>query len=247
MKRSLIAAGTAICLALCCGPAGADLINGGFESGMTGWTAQYAQDGSNGGYSYELGASTAYHFSGAKSLWGKAYVVGDYSDWSQTDWADTYAWSAMQDLRNLKYVQLYLRGFDSDATHLGWGWGQEIYLVISDGTNSASACLIENHQQTFGSMYDSGAYTTVTGNDGQSWLCFQVPNNATFFGSGITSVNHSSAKVGIMWEAVNWNSSPETLWAGAYVDDVSLVPVPEPATLTLLALGSLALLRRRKK
>ena len=221
------------------------LTNGGFESGMTGWTSQYTQDGSNSGYSNQLYTTSAYHFSGQNSLYGYAYVVGDSSYWAEDDWSRTYAWSAPQDLRQLIHIQLYLAGFSSNTTHFSWGYGQEVWLVLSDGTHSAQALLIDNHEPDFGSLVDRGLYSTAVGNDGRTWYRYQVEPTTTYFG-GISSVDLSNARVGVMWEALSWHSSPQTLWAGAYVDDISLKMIPEPLTAVGFLLGGTLLALRRR-
>jgi hypothetical protein len=226
----------------------AAITNGGFESGMTGWTAEYANDGSNYGYNYELSVTDSYHYSGDSALWGKSYIVGDYSYWAEDDWARTYVWSDSQDLSSVTSIQLHLTDFQSnpDSYNFGWGWGQEVFLMLDDGTNQTSVLLAENHQHPYGtSLIEAGEYTISTGGDGRDWYDFDVPLDASYFG-GLSGLDLTSAKVGIYWEAINWNSSSQTLWAGAAVDDIQLVYTPEPATMSLLGLGAFSLIRRKR-
>lgn len=225
--------------------ASAAITNGGFESGslIPGWTADYTNDGSNYGYDNQAYVTNDYHYSGDYALWGYSYIVGDYSGYSdaESDWARTYVWSDSQNLSNVASVQLHLTDFQSNpySSDYGWGWGQDVFLMLDDGTNRASVLLVENHEQTYISLFDAGKYTTSTGGDGRTWYGFDVPL------SSFSGINLSNAKVGICWEAISWNSSPLTLWTGAAVDDIQLVP--EPATVALLGLGALSLLRSRKR
>ncbi|MCX5653821.1 MAG: PEP-CTERM sorting domain-containing protein [Planctomycetota bacterium] len=223
-------------------------INGGFESGLTGWTQVNENDGSNWGYSNDLYTTTDYHYSGTSALWGKATIVGDYQaggspypwDAPGRDWSHTHIWSGLTNLTNVTSIQLYLTDFQSSSIHSGWGWGQEVFLALSDGTYTAQALLVENHEPT----YTPQPHTTSVGSDGRTWFGFDIALTTANFGSDLNSLNKSSAKVGVYWEADSWEYVSQTLWAGAAVDDIQLTP--EPATISLLVFGGIFLLRRKK-
>jgi hypothetical protein len=209
----------------------------------------YTNDGSNLGYTNQAYVTGQYHYSGDYALWGYADITGtDYHP--AYDWSRTYVWSDYQDLSSVTSIKLYLTNFISSSSHSNWGWGQEVFLMLDDGTNQASALLIDNHEETYTSLVDRGLYTDSTGGDGNIWHGFDAPlsTDANYFGAGFSSLNLSNAKVGICWEAISWNGANYTfgpLWAGAAVDDIQLV-VPEPATICLLGLGGLLLSRNRK-
>jgi hypothetical protein len=224
------------------------LTNGGFESGSLapGWISEYTNDGSNNGFSNQAYVTDDYYYSGDYALWGDASIAGDYSYWAEDDWSHTFVWSDYQNLSSVTSIKLYLTNFISNYSHASWGWGQEVYLMLDDGTNQAAALLIDNHEETYISLVDLGLCTTSEGSDGRDWYGFDVPlsTDPNYFGAGFSNLTLSNAKVGIYWEARSWFDSPQTLWAGAAVDDIQLVP--EPATMCLLGLGALSLIRRKR-
>jgi hypothetical protein len=250
MKKLIVTCLIMAALAVLSNIASANINNGGFESGdLTGWTPDYTNDGSNWGSSYELSVTNSYYHSGQNALWGYAYIVGDISYWEEDDWEHTYVWSESQDLSNVASIKLYLTAFQSNPDPFGWGFGQDVYLMLDDGPNSVSVLLIDNHQYPYTSLFDAGHYTTSVGSDDGTWYGFDVPlsTDPNYFGAEFSSLDLSNAKVGIRWEARNWyDTSSQTLWVGAAVDDIELVYIPEPATICLLGLGALSLIRRKK-
>jgi len=244
----------ALALMMLAQPALAGLVNGGFETGnLTGWTSEYYHN-VGGGFANELEVKNTYHYTGSYALWGKAYVLGDGISYPDDDRTYTYAWSGYQNLTGAVSVSLYLTDFQTNPSPaFGWGYGQEIYLVISDGTKATARALIDNHENPWGSLFDAGRYTASTGSDGRTWYRFQLNmNDADFPGTGdhaelnakLSELNLASAKVGVLWEALNWAGAQE-LWAGGAVDDVDVTLVPEPAALALTLLGLPLVLRRR--
>lgn len=214
-------------------------LNGGFESGMAGWTTGYVNDGSNWGATGNALVTDDYYYSGQNALWGAVQIVGDNSYWWEEDWSRAYVWSETTNLTNTTSIQLYLTDFQSNQVHQSWGWGQEIFLVLTDGTTTVSALLVENHEPGYATPQPS---VPSIGADGRIWSGFDIALTSQNFGTSITNLNLASAQYGIMWEAINWNSSSQTLYANCAIDDIALVP--EPASLALLTVGALVLRRR---
>jgi hypothetical protein len=185
-------------------------------------------------------------------LWGKTTIIGDNGnprdpgdpwDGSGRDWSRINAWCDPSDLAGVTSIKLSLTDLQSNANHYGWGWGQEVFLVLSDGTNTAQALLVENHEQPYATPQP---YTTSVGSDGRTWFDFDISLTPGNF-PGLAGINKSSTMVGVCWEAESWHSSSQTLWTGCAVDDIQLVP--EPSTLILLLTSGtlvLFLLHRRK-
>lgn len=101
----------------------------------------------------------------------------------------------------------------------------------------------------------SGATTNNAGNINLGWLNNTGENgNSTW--ENITGVNVASGLSAGSYEAEVWFNAVETTGAGAtvwdsntsqnYAADFQVAAVPEPATMSLLGLGALAMVLRRK-
>lgn len=251
LKCALVKSALVLCGLVVSSSAWAGIVNGGFESGLTGWTVQTSDDGSNNGWSGSATVVNDYYYSGGSSLRGSASVNGDYSYWAEDDWSRTYAWSDSANLNGSTSIKFYLTDFQSNPPADSWGWGQEIYLLLNDGVHQAGVMVIQNHEPTYTSLFDLGLYTPSTGDDGRTWYCFDVPLNADAanFGSAFGNLDLANTKIGFEWEALSWFSQPQTMLASAVIDDVSLQPVPEPSGLLALAggIGCLAPILRRRR
>ena len=76
---------------------------------------------------------------------------------------------------------------------------------------------------------------------GTTWAHLDSAKIYSFAGTGITSIRMDidfSNAYGVYGEAGNVNS--------VMIDDIVMTPTPEPATLSLLALGGLVVLRRQR-
>jgi hypothetical protein len=253
LKCALVKCALVLCGLVVYSSAWAGIANGGFESGLTGWTVQ-TTNGSNWGWGGDATVVNNYYYSGGSSLYGFASVNGDDTRFFPTedrDWSRTYAWSDSANLNGSTSVKFYLTDFQSNPPAGGWGWGQEIFLLLNDGVHEAGVLVIDNHEPTYTSLFDLGLYTPSTGDDGRTWYCFDVPLNADAanFGSAFGNLNLANTKIGFEWEADSWYDYPQNLLASAVIDDVSLQPVPEPSGLLALAggIGCLAPILRRRR
>lgn len=236
----------AACPSVCLGEAiVSDPLNGGFEQGLSGWTSTCNDDGTNWGYRNEFGLTSDYHHSGDSALWGKTTIVGDNGNpkdpgtpWegSGRDWSCIDAWSDPSDVTDVVSIQLSLTDFQFNPNHFGWGYGQQVWLTLSDGVNTLRALLLENHEQPYSIPQP---YSTSVGSDGRTWRDYDVDLTEENF-PGLGGINKMSTMVGICWEADSWYSTSQTLWSGAAVDDIRLIQnssTPEPGTAIFLSVG----------
>jgi len=196
------------------------LINGGFETGdMTGWTSVYENPENNLCY-------VASH-----SFYSGGYALQAVASAGANDWTRTYAWSDFQDMSSATAITLQLTDVSFNDSNDYQGWGQEISLMLNDGTNQSSVLLAYNSQPPYGPSHE---YTLSIGSDGKTWQGFDV---ALGDFNVITGFNLSNAKVGIRWETVSWDNAPiGGLWASSAVDDVRIIPEPPSKTITIFGL-----------
>lgn len=222
-----------------------DIANGGFENGLTGWTSQYEEDGSNWGNSYVFYTTANPRRSGAKALFAGVGLASD-QDGSNDDWARLYAWSDPLDLTYAASIRLHLGNIGLNPDHNPWGYGQAIYLVLTDGSSRVRCALADVYEEPFPSLFDSGDYTTSTGDDGLTWYGFDVELNASRFGPELSTLSLSSARIGFEWECIVRHDVHEKLWSQSGVDDVSVAYVPEPGSMAALAVGATGFLIKKR-
>lgn len=168
------------------------------------------------------------------------------------------------------YAQVVNGGFEANATGLPTGWtgtqGSFSQVNQSWGTPPAFA-----HSGT--NWYGMGATTAATQTDlsqtlatvvGQQYLVsfWAYENDTTptgflqvfFNGVGVRSSNTGYSNVYTQYSNIITATSTSTIlnfqgWeatSAMVIDDISVTPVPEPASMAALGLGALALIRRRK-
>ena len=119
--------------------------------------------------------------------------------------------------------------------------GFPLYFAFSNPTYDGVGGTITPASVTLNSLYlTGGAVTTITGYSDLGQTA-KYTESVTVPGTGADSPQ----KIVLNWTGVEYVSLSG---AGFYVNDIQVNdPVPEPATLSLLALGGLAMLRRKRK
>lgn len=205
-----------------------------FEQGLTDWATEYRDDSwatTTNTHTHDV-VSTRYS-DGVQSVRLGAGVVGDSSVWSNDDHTVTMVWkNGVYDLTHGLSVSVDMTDIQHSG-HAYWGWGMDAYLVLSDGTNEIFSRLWDYHEEPYGEPgEEDNLYTEIiTGADGTSWFRYSRDLIAGDWGAGsdfyniggsLTDLDLSSVKIGVVYAAVSWYSSPQTLWANGLVDNVQV-------------------------
>lgn len=206
-----------------------------FEQGLTDWTVEPRQDSwptTSHGYIYDV-ISTRYS-DGVKSIRLGANVVGDYSVWSNSDKTQTIVWkNGTYDLTHGLSISVDMTDVQHAMQQYYWGWGMEADLILSDGVNETRSLLWDYHEENTGNygkpgLEDDYSTSTFIGHDNTEWKRYRVPLSSgswygTDFGGGpLSGLDLSHVKIGVVYAAINWHSSPQTLWANGLVDNVMI-------------------------
>jgi len=215
-----------------------------FEQGLTDWTTEYRDDSwatTTNTHTHDI-VSTRYS-DGIQSVRLGAKVAGDSSVWSNDDHTVTMIWkNGTYDLTHGLSVSVDMADIQHATSHYGWGWGMDAYLVLSDGANETFSLLWDYHQEPYGPVgSEDNMYTEiVTGADGYQWFRYNRALTADKWGAGsdfydiggaLTDLDLSNVKIGVVYAAVSWHSSPQSLWANGLVDNVQIEyePITAPA------------------
>lgn len=216
-----------------------------YEQGLTDWTvAQRADTWPSTSHEYTSDVVTDRYSDGVQSVRLGAKVIGDESPWEESDKTQTIVWkNGTYDLTHGLSVSVDMADIQHAIEQYDWGWGMEADLILSDGTNETRSLLWDYHEENTGGygpagLEDNLSTSTVTGADGNEWFRYRVPLTAdkwygTDFGGGpLSGLNLSSVKIGVVYAAINWHSSPQTLWANGLVDNVRIEYEPSTPTIT---------------
>lgn len=214
-----------------------------YEQGLTDWTVEQRQDSwPNTQHGYTSEVVTDRYSDGLQSIRLGAKVVGDYSNWWESDKTQTIVWKGPYDLTRGLSISVDMADIQHAIQQYYWGWGMEADLILSDGTNETRSLLWDYHEENTGlygpaGLEDNLYAEIVTGADDTQWYRYHVDLTAgnwygTDFGGGpLASLDLSQVQIGVVYAATNWHSRPQTLWANGLVDNVRIEYDPIPATI----------------
>jgi len=189
---------------------------------------------------------TAKGYSGTQSVHGVCTANGEFK--SYRNFAPTeatadqpIAFSFMFELEgagNRSYAEI--RAFDD--TYPAGG----LQRLLALGVNNAPEPLTQYSFRTYGGGGDAWQQGTVARQEGWVELKAMIyPDKVDYFVDDVLAHSSPQDNVGIQWNNVMLGSGITSAGLDAWYDDVSVVQIPEPATLAFLALGGLFLVRRR--
>jgi hypothetical protein len=224
-----------------------------FEQGLDSWTVEQRQDSWPGTLHEFTSDVIDERFSdGAKSVRLGAKIVGDSSYWWQKDESQIIVWAGPFNLMHGISISVDMTGIQRSEPQFSWGWGMEADLILSDGINETRSLLWDYHEEPYGpkGLEDNLYSLMIIGEDGTQWYRYTKPLTAanwygTDFGGGpLSDLDLSAVYIGIVFAAINWHSSPQTLWANGLVDNLQIeyetLPVEinvDPDTLNMKSAG----------
>ncbi len=207
-----------------------------FEQGLSGWTTETRQD--SWAYTQHFFTSdiiTNRASDGEQSIHLGAHIIGDYSNWWDVDYSQSIVWAGPFNLTRGLSISLDMSDIQRSEPQSYWGWGMEMDLILSDGTNEASALLYDYHEENTGTYGPAGLednlYTSiVTGDDGTQWYRYNVPLTDGL----LINIDLSAVYVGVSAYAINWNNWwPQNLQINALVDNLTIEYEPIPVTINV--------------
>jgi hypothetical protein len=224
----------------CVSPVLADL---SYEQGLSDWTIEQRTDAwPDTLHEFTTEVVTDRYSDGIQSVRLGAKIVGNYSAWEDVDTTQTIVWKGPYDLTRGLSVSVDMADIQRSEPQSYWGWGMESDLILSDGTNEARSMLWNYHEENTGTygppgLEDNLYNEIVTGADGTEWFRYNVPLTndlwgINHFGGGLlTSLDLSNVMIGVAYGSINWNSSPQTLWANGLVDNIQMEYDPLPISI----------------